>query len=337
MQGLLLGLLLGGALASVDVSSMAPHGYVRDGAWRTTIVVTMGWTFPGILLAWTAQLVEGRGGTGLIILSFVVVLVIDVATYYTVMDPILVARTRPLQEAFVFRAWLILFYGGSFFSYCLLTQRTRRVEALLATAESERVHSATLADEARADALSARIQPSLLLRVLGALQATYPQDSARARALLDQLTDFLRLAMPTVRGKTTTLHDELSLLRAWSNLVALLEPGGGTPPVRLPDLGVAPNVDANLDAPFPPRTLVPLVEQLLGQQWSTTEPVRIAWQREASALRLTIAADSVPPGWLEGEHAQEIARELGELYECGANLEVGSTGCVFDLRFRTPA
>ena len=337
VQSLRLGLLLGVALASVDVSTMGPHGYLRDAPWYTTIIFAMGWIFPGILLALTAQFVEGRAGAGLIVLSFVVVLLIDVAAYYKVMDPILVARNRPLHEAFVFRAWLILFYGGCFFAYCLFAQRTRRVEALLATAESERMHSATLADEARADALSARIQPNLLLRALAALQATYPQDPARAQALLDELTDFLRLSMPTLRGKPATLRDELSLLRAWSNLVALLEPAGRTPPLRLPDLGVAPDFDTNLDAPFPPRTLVPVVEQLLGEQCTTSEPVRISWQREASALRLTIAADSVPPDWLHVERAVEIDRALRELYECGARLEVGTTGCVFDLRFPTPA
>lgn len=216
----------------------------------------------------------------------------------------------------LFAAWLGFASALPFFAYCLLVQRSVRVRALLGRAEFERMRTAALVGQARADALEGRVDPALLHRALVALQGAYADQRARAEALLDALVDFLRQAMPAIRSGRSTLMAELTLLRRYAALVGLVD-GGRT--LCQVSADVPPR-----DPPFAPLLLIPLVEALSTAQ-GRCSPVRVQLSVQASGA--TLAFDLPEPGpALDEGWAQRLDRALRATSErAGARCEVGGS------------
>jgi hypothetical protein len=273
-------------------------------------------------IAAVAQWVEGRLRWPALVLVFAVLIAL--------LTPIHTALIRPqpvalgdftLIAGLAAHVWFNLTYGVAFAVFCLTTQRTLRVRGLLARAELARERSLAELGQARADAMSARVDPALLLRTLAAAQQAYPHAPARADTLLDALANFLRLAMPAVRSGRSTLRAELALLRSHARLLEALDPGRGECSVT---------TTAGRDLPFPPRLLIPLVEAAAA---AALAPPQVALTAERGWLKLTVAAGEGPArDWIDDETTQRLARALQGLYGTQqARVEVGASPCCLTL------
>ena len=219
-------------------------------------------------------------------------------------------RTRSPLVTF---AWIAFVGGLPFFGYCLFVQRAVRVRGVLARAELERARTATLVDQAEADALEGRVDPAMLQRSLEALQSAYVNQRAQAEALLDALVDFLRQAMPSVRSGRSTLVDELMLLRRYATLVRLVDGGRNLCSVTVE----APPCNP----PFAPLLLIPLVEALARAN-TAAEPPHVRLTVEPACLRLELEA-SAGADWCDPFLAQRLERALRGTETARARCHVG--------------
>jgi hypothetical protein len=117
--------------------------------------------------------------------------------------------------------------------------------------------------EARLQALQAQIEPHFLYNTLANVQALTEFDPPAANAMVGHLIQYLRAALPKMRESTSTVGQEVELVRAYLNILkmrmgARLEFG-----IELPE--------SLARRPFPPMMLPSLVENAIKHG---LEPVR---------------------------------------------------------------
>jgi len=120
------------------------------------------------------------------------------------------------------------------------------------TFERERAELARQATDARTRLLQAQVQPHFLFNTLANVQALVDAGSPQASAVLRSLVAYLRAAVPRLDDTSSTLGEELELVRAYLELMRM----------RMPDrLHYALHADADTFAiECPPMTLMTLVE-----------------------------------------------------------------------------
>jgi two-component sensor histidine kinase len=106
--------------------------------------------------------------------------------------------------------------------------------------------------DARLRLLQAQVEPHFLFNTLANIQALVDAGSPQASKVLSSLIAYLRAAVPRLHDSTTTLGDELQLVRAYLELMQM----------RMPDrLQFALKIDpAAKRLQCPPMTLLTLVE-----------------------------------------------------------------------------
>jgi len=116
----------------------------------------------------------------------------------------------------------------------------------------ERSELAREASEARFRLLQAQVKPHFLFNTLANVQALVDAGSPRASTVLKSLIAYLRAAVPRLRESTTTIGQELELVRAYLEVMQM----------RMPDrLQFAVRVDDSAAAlSCPQMTLLTLVE-----------------------------------------------------------------------------
>jgi hypothetical protein len=131
-----------------------------------------------------------------------------------------------------------------------LRSRQQAINALAVAQEQGRIVRQQLAS-ARLLTIQARVDPQLLFDMLAAVKGFYERDCARAEPLLDELSAFLRAALPRLRSARSTLEIECGLVQSY---VRLLRSAGAASI----DLKVAlrPELEA---AVFPAGVLLPLL------------------------------------------------------------------------------
>ncbi|MEP6740489.1 MAG: histidine kinase [Caldimonas sp.] len=109
--------------------------------------------------------------------------------------------------------------------------------------------------DARLKLLNAQIEPHFLFNTLANVQELVESGSAQAAPVLRNLIAYLRAAMPKLHDSASTLADEVSLVRAYLELMHM----------RMPDrLRFAIDVPDELArASFPPMGLLTLVENAI--------------------------------------------------------------------------
>ncbi len=180
------------------------------------------------------------------------------------------------------------------------------------------------AAEARLKLLQSQIEPHFLFNTLAHVQSLLDVDTARARAMLESFTDFLRSSLHSLRRDDSSLQRELALAEAYLQLQHL----------RMEDrLRFSISVEqAARDAGMPPLLLQPLVENAIRHG---LEPkveggaVRIGARRAGSELVVTIVDDGVGldthgPARTAGEGLalDNIRQRLATLYGDRAHLEL---------------
>jgi LytS/YehU family sensor histidine kinase len=81
--------------------------------------------------------------------------------------------------------------------------------------EIQRLRLEVLARDAQLDALHAQIQPHFLFNAMNVLRALIPEDPARARDLVTELSELMRYALQAGRRERVTLAEELSVVESY--------------------------------------------------------------------------------------------------------------------------
>jgi hypothetical protein len=192
--------------------------------------------------------------------------------------------------------------------------RSRRAQAFAevqqAVAESQSARRQIM--EAKLQALQAQVEPHFLYNTLANVQALTEVDPPAANKMVGHLIEYLRSALPKMRENTSTVGQEIELVRAYLNILKM----------RMGER-LAFDIDCPADVallPFPPLMLPSLVENAVKHG---IEPQREGGRIEVVAVR-------------DGERLSVIVRDTGRgLGE--ASLEPGSGVGLDNLRQRLQA
>jgi len=135
--------------------------------------------------------------------------------------------------------------------------RSRRAQAVAEakTQEAEVSHMSRQITEARLQALQAQVEPHFLYNTLANVQALTEVDAQAANRMVGHLIAYLRASLPKMRENTSTVGQELELVRAYLNILQMRMGG------RLQfSISAPPEV---LGKSFPPMMLPSLVENAI--------------------------------------------------------------------------
>jgi hypothetical protein len=204
------GVLLGSAIATLEFAYYFPRvSAPYEMGLYSFASLLLGWCGDGILFALTVGLVErsvrpaelrgwqlalavvaGAIGGVLIWQLFTHLLLRERFGVWLFMDH--VGQPSTWKGAVVYRAWVMLFFGGLAAAVYASQRRRARMLAALGAAELGRASSQQRLAEATLASLQARIDPDLLFRTLTRMERLYETDAAAADRLLDELVAFLR-------------------------------------------------------------------------------------------------------------------------------------------------
>jgi Histidine kinase len=183
--------------------------------------------------------------------------------------------------------------------------------ARLAAAQAAQRDARRRTVQARLQALQARVDPQLLFEMLDAVRHAYQGDTARAEALLDELTAFLRAALPRLRSASSSVVREAELARAYARLQAL----AGATEASLA-LDIAPSA---MHARLSPGVLLPLLQ---GALRALAGPCTLSAMRRAEVCQLVLTLPAAPA---PAELAQ-VRALLADVYGAAAELGVDTSG-----------
>ena len=211
----------------------------------------------------------------------------------------------------------VLLYGGMVtFIYVNRRRAAERLAALRAK-QLERTEVSRALLESRLQAMQARVEPQFLFNTLAQVARLYETDRKLAEQMLDDLIRYLRAVLPQMRGTTSTLGQEMELVRAYLNIMKVRLQDRLAFDIRLPE-------DLT-DARIPPMVLLPLVDHAIvyglepSKQGGTIEISAVV---ENSKLKLTIADSGTGfvPREPDADGIQCIRERLDALYGKDASL-----------------
>ncbi|MDP2369949.1 histidine kinase [Rhodoferax sp.] len=175
----------------------------------------------------------------------------------------------------------------------LFIGRSRRALALAdrKTREAEQSDVSRQVTEARLQALQAQVEPHFLYNTLANVQALNEVDPPAANQMVGHLIEYLRASLPKMRESTSTVGQELDLVRAYLNILQMRMGSRLVFDINAP-------VDV-LACAFPPMMLPSLVENAIKHG---LEP-----QREGG--RIEVLVDRLPESG--GESLRVQVRDTG--------------------------
>ena len=195
------------------------------------------------------------------------------------------------------RIWINTSDANAIAGSVLLSVLISSIFYLVFNARARQVEAETRAAEAQLRLLQGQIEPHFLFNTLANVIGLIDHDAAKARAMLESFTDYLRTSLGSLRHGQATLGSELELARTY---LCLLQ-------TRMEDrLQFSIDADPALaDVPLPPLLLQPLVENAIHHG---LEPkveggqVRVTTRREGAVLVLQVADNGL------GLHAPQRRR-----------------------------
>lgn len=207
--------------------------------------------------------------------------------------------------AFTFSVAMALLY----FAHLHRSRDHAVAAARLALAQRAQRHARQRLVEARLQEMQARLDPRLLLDLLGVARDHYARDAAGAERFLDDVIAFLRLALPRLKNPSSTLLQEAKLASAF---VALYRPAATAPPSF--EVQIAPEA---MHARFPPGVLVPL----LAPTARAGRHARLKVTRTGAACRVALDLPTPPPP----EALARVRAWLAEVAGAGSDLALVTT------------
>jgi sensor histidine kinase YesM len=188
----------------------------------------------------------------------------------------------PRYMLLIFTSWLgssaVLVAG---YIYYLRAQAAQQ-EALAADLRRGQLETQQLATRLRL--LQAQVEPHFLFNTLSNVRRLCQSDAGAGRAMLGQLTRYLRAALPRMREHETTLAEEIDLVEAYLGLQKIRMGARLETSIEAP----APLLKARV----PPMMLATLVENAIKHGIAPLAEggaIRIKAERLTDALRLTVA------------------------------------------------
>jgi hypothetical protein len=197
-------------------------------------------------------------------------------------------------------------------------RRARSARERMHAAELERIAAEKRSIESDLQAMQARVEPQFLFNTLAQVRDLYDVDKTRSELMLDELIAYLRAAMPRMRDASSTVGQEIELVRAYMGVVRLRLGERLAFEIETPEQ-VA-------DARMPPMTLLPLVDHAIAHGLGARQAagsIRIRTRIEDGKVRLEIADSGV--GFLpdtEGDAIAGIRERLAALYGDAARLNL---------------
>ncbi len=227
--------------------------------------------------------------------------------------------STPRLTGFAILAGTALLLGLLLTLTAQLRQREAQARSQALAFELERSRLEKQAVDARLALLQAQIEPHFLFNTLANVQALVESGSPRAAPVLTSLIAYLRAGMPRLHDAAPTLDTELTLVRAYLELMQL----------RMPDrLHFDLQIDPALAGQrFPPLALLTLVENAVRHGIDPAEDggrIGIGAARDADELvawvedtGCGIAADAAP-----GTGLSNLRSRLAAFYGPGATLKL---------------
>jgi signal transduction histidine kinase len=192
------------------------------------------------------------------------------------------AGDGPGYMVLVFTSWIgsaaILVAGYVFYL------RAQSADDEVRTAELRRGALETQQLATRLRLLQAQVEPHFLFNTLSNVRRLAHTDHGAGRAMLAQLTRYLRAALPRMREHETTLADEIELVRAY---------------LGLQQVRMGARLETSIEAPasllaarVPPMMLATLVENAIKHGIAPLAEggaIRISAEKADGALQLTVA------------------------------------------------
>ncbi len=187
-------------------------------------------------------------------------------------------------QRFSFTAFLGMGFGGLITAFFIFRERDAQARAALHKAEAEKHLIARQMVEAQLALMQAQVEPHFLFNTLANVRYLVGAEPERAMRVLDHLIDYLKAALPQMRGTASTLGKEIELAGAYLSIQQ----------IRMGErLRFGFDVPLALQArPFPPAMVITLVENAikhgLGPKLDGGD-VAVSAIAEGGKLRLTVA------------------------------------------------
>ena len=209
----------------------------------------------------------------------------------------------------------MLFVGmlfGTVITYFFFSrERISRTEELLQEEQIKRLTLEKKTLETHLKLLQAQIEPHFLFNTLSNILSLLESDPARGRKMLVDLTGYLRASLLRTRNGTTTLGQEMDLVRSYLDIQK----------VRMGErLRYTIELSGNLDdLPFPPMLVQPLVENAVRHGLEATVEggdISIRVEESPHLLRLVVSdtGSGLPENAGQGIGLGNIRERLEALY-----------------------
>jgi|KBSSwiStaDraftv2_1062776.scaffolds.fasta_scaffold52646_4 hypothetical protein len=176
--------------------------------------------------------------------------------------------------------------------------------------------------EARLAAMQGRVDPRFLLTTLAQVERLYDVDAGAADRMLQQLTDYLRAAIPPLGDAASTVAREVRLTNAFLNITAL----------RSADRLVVSHGSTALinRARMPPMVLLPLIKRALAHRAERAEgderfEIDCLIHNDRLLLSIEDHGTGFAPGDADEAEIRRIRARLAALYAESARLTLSAT------------
>ena len=185
-----------------------------------------------------------------------------------------------------------------FFSFFSSREKMAQAEAFI---REERIKRLTLEKETletRLRLLQAQVEPHFLFNSLSNILSLLDTDLGKGKEMLADLTHYLRASLSLTREKTSTIGQEMELVRAYMNIFKVRMGDRLSYRIEIPDY--------LKERPFPPMLIQPLVENAIkhGLEPKINEgEISIRIEEKEDSLRLVVSDTGVgfnekcPPGF----------------------------------------
>jgi signal transduction histidine kinase len=213
-------------------------------------------------------------------------------------------------------------WGALLAAVVLARRRQHRVVRAEREVQMRRLQAEQQEAEMRLLSLQAQVEPHFLFNTLAHVQRLRQVDPGRGRSMLHHLGEYMRSALPRMRGRESTLADELALVRAYV----------GVQQVRMgerlrAEIDVAP---ALLGARVPPMMLLILAENAvkhgIGPRRDGGTLCISAHRRPDNRLEVEVLDDGVGlrPAAGGGQGLANTRARLATLFGAAGALEIGN-------------
>ncbi len=211
-------------------------------------------------------------------------------------------------------------------------RRARRERDRMHAAELSRIAAERRSIESDLQAMQARVEPQFLSNTLVHVKRAYGHDATEGARILDALIAYLRAAMPKMRDTSSTVGQELELVRAYLDIVHLRLADRLTFAIEPPDDGVP-------GARMPAMLVLPLVDHAIAHsvaEWHSAGSIRVRAAIANQKIRFELSQTGGDDVAENDERILAIRERLAALYGGEASLamhrlELNGTGTILEI------